>query len=319
MLHDSYADNDGYIMTRDKGLRGYESFHLDAGGIWWIPWGEDVLQKIEADRQMALGDHKKLMQWTQKRRAKGWDMSRAVVETEIRTGDYSSQDFVNGRMIDAEKIRFATIDCGEGHFWVRIRSWTHGGESMGIYCGKFITERELAEAIQKYGVDPRCVFVDLGWEQTETAEVCFRNGWRGIKGDGKRKQGWETVIKSGPKKGQSELKLYGGMYYATTKTRKRVEVWQIATSPLQYILQRLIEGKGARWEVENDAPPLFAKHLNGERLIVEKGIPKWERFGQNHLRDCEIYQLALALMAGAFAPSRQDEDAAAQAVNEVDD
>ena len=228
----------------------------------------------------------------------------------------SSQDFVGGRMIEGEKIRFATVDVGDGHFWVRIRSWTHGGESMGIHAGHCLTEQELVDKIAKYGVNPQCVFVDLGWEQTETAEVCWRNGWRGVKGDGKRKQGWETRITKGPRKGQTELKLYGGMYYATTKTRKRVEVWQIATSPLQYILQRLIEGKGARWEVENDAPPLFAKHLNNERLIIEKGIPKWERFGNQHFRDTEIYQLALALMAGAFLPSRQDEAEAAKAMEE---
>ena len=324
MLHDSYAENDGYVMTRDKGLRGYESFHLDAGGIWWIPWGEDVLQKIEADRQMALGDHTKLMQWTQKRRAKGWDMSRAVVETEIRTGDYSSADYTEGRMIEGEQIRFATIDPGADHFWLRIRSWAQGGESRGLRACYVGTEDELAAIVAAYNIPPQCVFVDVGFDQERIAALCIRHGWRGIKGDGNRKQGWEWTIQTGPRKGQRETRLYGPKYLAKATDGRRCEVWPVATEPLQYILQRLIEGKGARWEIESDVPPSYAKHLNGEKLTMKRDgrgqdVPKFTRFGANHLRDCEIYSLAGALMAGAFRPSREDEVAAAMAENAPDE
>jgi hypothetical protein len=93
----------------------------------------------------------------------------------------------------------------------------------------------------------------------------------------------------------------------------------VATEPLQYILQRLIEGKGARLEIESDIPPSFPKHLNGEKPVTKRDgrgqdVTKWTRFGANHFRDTEIYQLAAALMAGAFRPSRQDEAEAAKAM-----
>lgn len=321
MLHDSLKENDGYILVREKGLRGYESFHLDAGGIWWIPWGEDVLQKIEADRQFTLGDHTKLMQWTQKRRALGWDMSKSAATTEIRLSDYSSMDYAAGKLIDGEQIRFATIDPGEDHFWLRIRSWTQGGDSKGLlakYCG---TESDLVETIAAYGVDPRCVWMDFGHDEERMAGICVKYGWRGLKGDGNRKQGWERVIQTGPKRGQKETRLFGNQRYALSKERNKCEVWHVATTPLQYILQRLIDGKGAKWEVENDAPPTYPKHLRNERLVtINKGgqrVEKWERFGHQHLRDCEVYQLACALMANAFRPSREDAEEAAKAEDDA--
>jgi len=122
-------------------------------------------------------------------------------------------------------------------------------------------------------------------------------------------------------KGQKETRLYGPKFLAKAKNGQRCEVWPVATEPLQYILQRLIEGKGVLWEVESDAPPSYPKHLNGEKLVTKRDgrgqdIPKWTRYGANHFRDCEIYQLAAALMAGAFRPSRQDDAEAAKAMED---
>lgn len=317
-LHDSIEENDGYVITRETGLTGYEGFHVDAGANWRIPWKEDVLQKLEADRQMALGDHTKRMQWEQKRRARGWDMTKAVTTTDIKTSDYSSTDFINGSMIDGEQIRFATVDVGADHYWLRIRSWAAGGDSKGLKASYIGTDDELIRTIEEYGIQPQCVFVDVGFDQERIASLCVKHGWRGVKGDGNRKAGWEWPITSGPRKGQRETRLYGPKFLAKSKEGFRCEVWPVATTPLQYILQRLIEGKGAKWEVESDAPPTFAKHLNSERLVAKRNpqghdVPTWTRFGANHFRDTEVYQLAAALMAGAFRPSKEDVEAATPA------
>jgi len=132
-------------------------------------------------------------------------------------------------------------------------------------------------------------------------------GWQGIKGDGNRKSGWEWDIKAGPKKGQRETRLYSKPWHAKAKNGARAKCWHVATTQLQYILQRLIDGQGAEWLAYDDAPPTYAKHLNGERLIVKKDgrgrdIEEWTRIGANHARDTEIYQLAAALMFRVFAP-----------------
>jgi hypothetical protein len=73
-----------------------------------------------------------------------------------------------------------------------------------------------------------------------------------------------------------------------------------------------MSGEGAAWMVEDDAPPSYGKHLNGERIETTrdakgKEIRKWVRKGANHLRDCEAYQVAAALMFRIFTPPKDDE------------
>lgn len=308
MLHDSYTENDGYLLVNDSGLRGYEGLHLDAGAIWWIPWAEDVLQKLAADKQMALGDHTQLKQWHQKRRAVGWNESQGVKTITLKTSGYTLSDYEGDRKIDEEKMRFCTIDAGGDHFWLCIRAWAEGGGSRLLYFGYVPTEDDCDKIRAKYGVLPDLTFLDVGFDQERMAEIICRYGWQGIKGDGNRKSGWEWEIKSGPKKGQRETRLYSKRWHAKARTGARARCWHVATEPLQYILQRLIDGEGAEWSRHDDAPPSYEKHLNGERLVIghdSKGqeVRKWTRYGANHARDTEIYQLAAALMFRVFAPS----------------
>jgi len=307
MLHDSYQDDDGYICVSDNGLRGYEGFHVDAGANWRIAWAEDVLQKLAADRQMALGDHTLLMQWYQKRRAVGWTESQGAKTIELKTSGFTHADFEDARKIDGEKMRFCTIDAGGDHFWLLIQAWAEGGASKILHFSYEPTEEACEQRRIEYGVLPELTFLDVGFDQERMAGIITRYGWQGIKGDGNRKSGWEWEIKSGPKKGQKETRLYSKLWHAKAKDGKRARCWHVATTPLQYILQRLIDGEGAEWLVYDNAPPSFAKHLNGEYLAVKKDargreVQEWTRRGANHGRDTALYSLAAALMFRVFAP-----------------
>jgi phage terminase large subunit GpA-like protein len=311
MLYDSYQENDGYLLVNPDGLRGYEGFHLDAGAIFWISWADDVLQKIAADRQMAIGDHTQLKQWTQKRRALGWSDAVTAKVIELRPSGYTSGDYEEARKIDDEVVRFMTVDAGGDHYWSTIRAWAAGGASRLLWFGYVASESELINLQKKYSVESRCCFLDVGFEQERMADLIARNGWRGIKGDGSRKMGWDWEIKTGPKKGEKEIRLYSHKWFAKAKSGARAECWHVATEPLQYILQRLIDGEGAEWLAYDDAPPTYRKHLNGEFLGVEKDargreVQKWKRRGANHGRDCEIYSLAAALMFKVFAATPDD-------------
>lgn len=308
MLHDSYQENDGYLLTKDEGLRGYEGFHVDYGANWRIPWASDILQKMAADRQMAIGDHTLLKQWHQQNRAVGWCESQSVPAITIGHSGYTESDYEQIRRIDNETYRFCTIDAGGDHFWVAVRAWANGGDSRLLYFAYVPTEDAIEKIRIQYGVEPHFTFLDFGWESERMAAIAIKYGWQGIKGDGNRKSGWEWEIKAGPNSGQKEMRLYNRPHFEKAKNGGRAKAWTIATEPLQYILQRLIHGEGASWQRHDDAPPSYLKHLNGERLLTEldsrgRPVPKWTRVGANHGRDCEIYQLAAALMFRAFIAS----------------
>lgn len=313
MLHDSLKENDGYILVSDEGLRGHEGFHVDRGAVWWFPWSYDVLKKLSADRQMKAGDHTGLMEWTMKDRAKGWAESQLVQTVKLKTSGYTLSDYEEQRKIDNEKMRFCTIDAGGDHFWLSIRAWADGGSSRLLYFAYVPTEDDCEKIREKYGVLPALTFLDVGFDQERMAGIITRFGWQGVKGDGNRKNGWEWEIQSGANKGQKEMRLYSRPWFAKAKNGQRAKCWHVATSPLQYILQRLINGEGADWQSYDDAPPTYSKHLNGERLIQKKDnkgrdVEEWTRIGPNHARDTEIYSLAAALMFRIFSASDYSAD-----------
>lgn len=316
-LHDSYTENDGYLLVNENGLRGYEGFHLDAGGIWWIPWADDVLQKIAADRQNDLGDSSQLKQWHQKRRAVGWSESSAVQKLELKRSGYTETDYTDARKIDDEAARFMTVDPGGDHFWVAIRAWSHGGSSKLLFFGYLGKESEIVSHEEQYAVPKNCVFVDIGFNQGETADLIARNGWRGVKGKSDSgdniTQVYDWEITSGANKGKVEQRLYSKKRFVRSKTGKMIEYFLLSTERLQYILQRLIDGEGAEWLAYDDAPPSYLKHLTGERLVTatngrNREVKKWKRFGANHGRDLEIYSLAAAFMWKLFRPAPEDLD-----------
>jgi phage terminase large subunit GpA-like protein len=312
MLHDSLEENDGYILTSSDGRRGYEGFHVDRGAMWWCKWSDDVMKKLAADRQLAMGDDSGIAEWTMKDRALGYSPAQSVAKIELPRSGYTLGDYEEARKIDGEQCRFMTVDPGGDHFWVEVRAWAQGGPSRGLYVGYVNREQDLCDIEAKYGVPKNCVFLDIGFNQTDMAEIIARNGWRGIKG--KMDNGdnikdlfdWEIG-----NTGRFEKRLYSKKKFTKSKSGKIIEYYHVSTERLQYILQRLIEGKGAEWLMYDDAPPSYSKHLNGERLVTvtnAKGreVKKWKRFGANHSRDLEIYQLAASFMFKCFKPATKD-------------
>lgn len=311
MLHDSYRQDDGYLMVSDDGQRGYEGFHVDRGAIWWCSWADDVLKKLQADAQLAIGSSELMEQWTMKDRAVGWSASNAVTKTELKPSGYTQGDYEEHRKIEGEVARFLTIDAGLEHWWAIVRAWAHGGSSKLLYFGYVGRETDLVKLAETYNVPPNCVFKDIGYQQTDMADIIARHGWRGIKGKGENGDNisclfdWE--IKNGPNKGRMEQRLYSKKKITKGKSGKAIEYFHMSTERLQYILQRLINGEGAKWEAYDDCPPTYVRHLDGERLGKKKNargneVNKWLRHGANHGRDCEAMNLCAAFMFKIFAP-----------------
>jgi len=314
-LHDSLKEDDGYLLASDEGLRGYEGFHVDYGANWRIAWGVDVMQKLGADRQNALGDDTLLRAWWQKNRAIGWSDQNSIQKIELRRSGYTEGDYAEARKIDGEQCRFLTADAGLDHWWVVIRAWATGGASKLLFFGYVGRESELRDLEEKYAVPKNCCFMDVGYQQTEIAEVVARLGWRGVKGKSDTGENithlfdWE--IKTGPNAGKMEQRLFSKRKITKSKSGKAIEYFHVSTERLQYILQRLIDGEGAEWLTYDDAPPSYGKHLNGERLATVKNsrgrdVKKWKRHGANHGRDGELYSLACAFMFKVFRPAAED-------------
>lgn len=298
--------NRGYIATHAGSIRGYRGFHVDSLAVWWIPWANEVVSFLEADRLMRAGAMEKFRQWKQKRRAVFWSEEMVDAAESLVVSGYSRDEVQAGAKLEGEAMRFATIDCGGDHFWMAIRAWWQGGESTllweGYVPGRGGDETELAEIVDRFGVEPNKTFIDIGYDESRILNLIVRRGWVGIKGDG-MKTGWPAETKSGRKVENPYSKI---QRKAASRGGIARWVW-VATNPLKDMLARLSSGAGAEWRVFSDVSNAYRKHFKAERVEEfqvgrEQQVKRvWvQKSRSNHLYDCEVYQVGAARMFRLF-------------------
>jgi phage terminase large subunit GpA-like protein len=307
-LTDSNMANggNGYIFTNPEALDHMRGFHIDSLAIWWIPWKQEVLEFIEANRLAKIGVTEKLRQWKQKRRAQFWSDDMADSEILISRNGFTKLEFEEGQPIDGEVKRFATIDAGGDHYWMSICGWRQGGSCKILFEGYLPSdggdELAMAEVVGKYKVSPAQTFIDIGYQQDRILDLCVKHGWTGIKGEGNKRSFLHRT-----KAGKTIEKLYSPIKRARAKSGGVARFIFLASNPVKDVLARMMQA-GDQIEIPADVSKPFENHMKCERRSIEKhpktGEEKveWIRPGgkANHLWDCMCYQVGAALAFRVF-------------------
>ena len=294
-----------YIAESDTGLDDHRGFRMHRLGIWWIPWKNYVLKLLEAKRKLDLGDVTAYRQMLQADDCIPWSDDLGIERNEMKV----SHSAIKGRdpkeKIPDESVRFFTCDKGGDHFWGVIRAWSGGKSSELLWEGYIPStsdEIRMKELQEQYGVEDHHVFVDIGFEWSKTAELCARNGWWGIRGNGQVRS-YQHPIKGGA----VEERLYSRTKYTIGDDGSRCRYIEIATNPIKDVLWRLMNGGGLEWTIAPDVSKVYRNHMRAEvRKEGPHGKSKnivgyWEQKSrQNHLWDCEVYNVAAALVWGIF-------------------
>lgn len=301
------ADSGEYVPAVDGKIRGYRGFHVHALAVWWIPWGEYVLELLAARRMLDAGVVDRYRQLIQKRDARPWKDDMAVERKDLK-GSGKRRDSVDpAARVEGEQFRFMTVDKGGNHFWAVVRAWKDGGHSEMLHESYVPADGEresrLRELQHRFMVEDHLVFMDISYEWQETADLCAHHGWTGIRGDG---QSQHFRWRDGTERPYSEVK------HATGKQGGICMYVAIASNPIKDTLFRLSNGQGAEWLVLDDVSKAYRRHMKSEvrkELLVgkEKRLQAvWETTDrQNHLWDCECYQVAAAMIYGLFDAPEQ--------------
>lgn len=303
----------GYIPQENSGaLTGYRGFHVDSLAVFDVPWSQEVLGFLEAQRMLKQGVTDKLRQWRQKRRAQFW--SDEMADTKIaltRSSTFSKLDCEDGNPIDGEAVRFMTADVGGDHFWIVVQAWRQGGSSRVLYEG-FVpsdggNEEELCRMRARYNVPPGQVLIDIGFEQDRIFDLCAKHGWTGVKGEGNKRS-----FQHRRQDGKMVEKLFSTTQRARSKSGPIVRYVFLATNPIKDIAHRILTGEGAAIELPSDLSKTFENHTQAERREIIKA-PKtgqessvWvTKNRKNHLWDCFVYQIGAALIFDIFEGAQE--------------
>lgn len=244
----------------------------------------------------------------QKRLAIPWKVDEEIERIELKPGGYTLAEVTAApaAKIDNEATRILTADRQRDHWWICVRAWRKDGSSRLLYYSKVLTVEQIRETQQTYGIQDQLCFED---GQHDTAHVyadCIRFGWTALHGSGE--ESFAHILPSGKKVQR---------FYSSLKTASvpgglaRYVHW--ASEPIKDILHAMRTTEAAGWQTADDAPPDYAKQLNGdqkrERLNKKTGRNEWgwKKVGENHAWDCEAMQIAAALMLRIIAaPGRED-------------
>lgn len=209
-----------------------------------------------------------------------------------------------------EPVDFLTADhqiTGPKLWWVARRWWL--GDSRMMKWGTANSWEELREVQIGLGIDDNHVVIDSKDETQQVCDACLA---------------WGKLVRL-----PNEVPMWVGWYPAMGMPRPskwpdkktgHMKLWHMGRSTLSHarftlprllfngpelkdILARLREGKTRwKWELIQGADETYYRHLDGEvkrgRPVGRRVVFEWEMRSSrwpNHLLDCEVMQIAMAL------------------------
>ncbi len=279
------------------------SFHLSSLYAPDITWGDLVVKfrkaKHSIDGLQGFVNGELAEPWMQQ------DEIKERREAIVLSGDPAASE-------RACRVLTADYQEREDHWWV-CRDWFYGGHSRLVEWGRWTSDAELEETRIRMNVAPDLTGVDSGHEGTAIYRMCALFGWFACRGDGA--ESWPHHVKGKHTKPvhriwtERKFDPYSGTAHAGRKTVNELR-W---SNPGVKAVLKALRNKDrspVRWEIpEQYATDEYFRHLDGE-YEVDVYNPKtgktqriWKKRGRrwpDHLRDCELEQIAVAIRLGVL-------------------
>lgn len=272
-----------------------------------------VAEWCDANDASRRGDMGPLADFTRKRRAEPWEDRSETVHVTTSKHGYTFADVWDGEQIDGEVDRFLTADRQKGmrgdtpHWWVAVRAWRSNGSSKLLYAGRVETTEAIEGIRERLNVQPRMVMQDAGHDPHSVYGDCVRFGWSCAFGSERR--GWEHILQGGKR----AYRPYSPLKPVQQGTA-RVMTMEFGTDYHKDILNNLVSGRGAKYEYPDDVGEDWILHMESEKKVeISPGKWKWKTqysTKPNHLWDCEVMQVVLAVIRGLLSSAdiKPDQD-----------
>lgn len=309
--HKTKLNREGKWIPTKPAPKTWRSYHLPS---WYSPSPSTTFGLMATTFLESMHSLDGLHGWINGNAAEPWvGGAESQRRTEIiLTGD--------AEPVAAETVRILTVDCqgSSPHFYWIARDWDAkgSGASRLVEAGTCEDWETLRETQARLGIGDIWVGVDSGFQATRVYQECLRwgslkprpphkplhLGWVPMKG---RDGAWVAKDKA-----TGQRRLWGLGSAATENTSVDLRILEFSGDQLWDILQALrksVEPHGIRWEVGCKVPEGKAGYwsqmdakvaretANRRTGRVNREIIK-QKARQDHWLDCELEQLAFAMM-----------------------
>ena len=299
-----------FVSTAVAANSGHVGLHWNA--LATMSWGDLAVEMLKAkDNMDQYGSDDARRIFKQKRLAMPWseeggEMVNLAEAANYKMGDPWDMEAMitpKGRVIEQHdapqgSIPFRTmgVDVQLGHFWVVVRRWAKTGHSRLMAFSRIDSWGNVEAYAKQHGVHPAMVFVDSGFQASETYRECAKRNWKTAKGSGSE----DFAVTD--RDGKTSRRFY---------SEKQAIV--VPGIPQRAMLishsniggKDLLHGLRARrvWGYALDASPEYVEQLNAEVRVKDRrtGKPMWilpQGKKDNHALDCEILALLAAVRWG---------------------
>lgn len=221
---------------------------------------------------------------------------------------------------EGDSMKFLTVDCHlkTPRFWWVVREWWKNGNSKLIDFGNADEVSQLEEIQRKWGVTDPHVYIDSGYDAQFVYQTCAAHG------QFTRAKPLPLHIGWTPSKGFSETKywidrktgqkmIYGFGLAGLSHKKYNLYTLEYNSDTIKDVLHRFrLQKTEQKWAVTEQASATYWEHLSGEvkreRISDGRISYRWEKRRtntQNHLLDCEVVQIAVAMAAKLLDGSLQ--------------
>lgn len=207
--------------------------------------------------------------------------------------------------------RMLKVDCQRDHFWATVTSFSSDGSTRLQWCGggregerALILWEDIEKLQVEWEVAPHLVFVDAGYDTARVYLECAKNGWTALMGD--QRNTYSHTVPINPKRPQEGTRKVERFYSPARKVNLGsgliARVHYYSNLNIKDILARLRRNQnpdeGVTYEVPDDVPEEFLKHMDSEQRIKKGNKWIWTQIGKrpNHFWDCEAMGIAGLVM-----------------------
>jgi phage terminase large subunit GpA-like protein len=259
---------------------GRRSYHLSSLYAPWRKWA-DLAVKFLQDREAPGG----LQDFYNRELAIPWKVEGSRITTAmIRERIDASPKYLLGQPpSDGMLARLMAVDVQQTELWWLVRQLHEDGSSYLVQYGSALGWGGLSEKFRELGC--QWGIVDAGYAAKATSGVynfVFGTAGKFCAAFGRTKKHnsslkpWET----------GELQIDG------TRTIRQMRfdalLWQ------ERLYHDVLRDGRVPWYLPRDLAKDYVSQMQNEALVDDKDEKKWQRFGPNHLADCE--KMALVYM-----------------------
>jgi phage terminase large subunit GpA-like protein len=259
---------------------GRRSYHLSSLYAPWRRWS-DLAVKFLQDREAPGG----LQDFYNRELAIPWKVEGSRITTAmIRERIDASPKYLLGQPpSDGVLARLMAVDVQQTELWWLVRQLHEDGSSYLVQYGSALGWGGLSEKFRELGC--QWGIVDAGYAAKATSGVynfVFGTAGKFCAAFGRTKKHnsslkpWET----------GELQIDG------TRTIRQMRfdalLWQ------ERLYHDVLRDGRVPWYLPRDLAKDYVSQMQNEALVDDKDEKKWQRFGPNHLADCE--KMALVYM-----------------------